>query len=106
MSRFRSRGEGAPLVLHDVHHTGFTVESIDRSLGFYRDLLGMEIVFERLACEDFVQKLVDAPGVALKILHLRIPGTTHILELLEYQQVERSALSGRPRDPGVAHICL
>ena len=26
------------------HHTGFTVSSLERSIAFYRDLLGLELV--------------------------------------------------------------
>ena len=29
-----------------AHHTGFTVASLERSLAFYRDLLGFEVVFQ------------------------------------------------------------
>ena len=29
-----------------AHHTGFTVRSLERSLAFYRDLLGFEVVFQ------------------------------------------------------------
>jgi catechol 2,3-dioxygenase-like lactoylglutathione lyase family enzyme len=36
-------------VLQDVSHTGITVNDLERSLAFYRDQLGMELVFERLA---------------------------------------------------------
>ena len=28
------------------HHTGFTVSSLERSIAFYRDLLGFELVFQ------------------------------------------------------------
>ena len=28
-----------------LHHVGITVSDLDRSLAFYRDLLGMEVVF-------------------------------------------------------------
>jgi catechol 2,3-dioxygenase-like lactoylglutathione lyase family enzyme len=30
-----------------IHHTGFTVGDLDRSLSFYRDLLGLETLAEQ-----------------------------------------------------------
>jgi catechol 2,3-dioxygenase-like lactoylglutathione lyase family enzyme len=31
-------------VLQGVHHAGVTVANLDRSLGFYRDVLGLEVL--------------------------------------------------------------
>jgi catechol 2,3-dioxygenase-like lactoylglutathione lyase family enzyme len=49
-------------MLQDVSHTGITVQNIEQSLAFYRDLLGLEIIFERLASEEFVQRPLAATG--------------------------------------------
>ena len=89
-----------------VYHTGVTVSSLDRSLAFYRDLLGFEIVGTRTAREPYIQRLVDAPGATLQIALLRVPGSPHLLELLEYVGVERREAAARPRDPAAAHLCL
>ena len=31
-------------MIRRVHHTSFTVSDMERSLAFYRDLLGMEVI--------------------------------------------------------------
>lgn len=89
-----------------AYHSGITVEDLDRSLSFYRDLLGLEPVAERMACEEYIQRLTDAAGGCLKLAHLRVPGSGYLVELLEYQGVELTPVGGRPRDPGQGHICF
>ncbi|HLZ30290.1 MAG TPA: VOC family protein [Chloroflexota bacterium] len=89
-----------------VYHTGVTVSSLERSLQFYRDLLGLEVVGTRTAREPYIQRLVDAPGATLEIALLRVPGSPHFLELLEYVDVERAPAQARPRDPGAGHLCF
>jgi catechol 2,3-dioxygenase-like lactoylglutathione lyase family enzyme len=34
-------------LVNGAHHTGLTVASLERSLGFYRDALGCEVVLEQ-----------------------------------------------------------
>jgi lactoylglutathione lyase len=89
-----------------AYHSGITVADLERSLDFYRDLLGLEVIAERLACEDYIQRLTDAAGGCLKLVHLRVPNSDYLIELLEYQGVERAAVGGRPRDPGQGHVCF
>ena len=31
-------------MISDIHHTSFTVSDMERSVAFYRDVLGMEVV--------------------------------------------------------------
>jgi lactoylglutathione lyase len=87
-------------------HTGFQVADLDRSLSFYRDLLGLEEVWRRVVTEEYIRTLVGYPGLELHQALLRIPGTDHHLELLDYRNVERAAVDTRTANPGTAHICL
>ena len=46
-----------------LHHLGVTVADIDRSIEFYRDILGMELVGRRPCVEaDYVAKQTGYPG--------------------------------------------
>lgn len=87
-------------------HTGFQVGDLDRSLAFYRDLLGLEEVWRRAVSSEYIQTLVGYPGVEIHQALLRIPGTDHHLELLDYRNVDRLAVDTRTANPGTAHICL
>ncbi len=87
-------------------HTGFQVADLDRSLSFYRDLLGLEEVWRRVVSDEYIRTLVGYPGLELHQALLRIPGTEHHLELLDYRNVERTAVDTCTANPGTAHICL
>jgi lactoylglutathione lyase len=89
-----------------VWHTGFQVADLDRSLSFYRDLLGFEEVWRRVVTDEYIGTLVGYPGLELHQALLRIPGSDHYLELLDYRDVERTAVDTRTANPGTAHICL
>lgn len=70
---------------YTVDHHSFTVSDMERSLGFYRDLLGLEVI------KDVVRK--DLPSydqmVGFKDAHLHIvalqdEGSSFKLELIQY----------------------
>jgi lactoylglutathione lyase len=89
-----------------AHHTGLQVESLERSLAFYRDVLGFEEVFRWNPQAPYIGELVGYPEVDLHAAILRIPGSEVFLELLEYRNVEREAVDTRTANPGTAHIAF
>jgi catechol 2,3-dioxygenase-like lactoylglutathione lyase family enzyme len=89
-----------------LDHVGFTVSDLDRSLAFYRDLLNMKVLWERVYEEEYVRTLVGYPTLRLRCAYLEIPGSTVSLELLEYQNVPREQVELRRADPGNAHLAI
>ena len=71
-----------------AHHTGLTVRSLDRSVAFYRDVLGFEVAFAWNPRAPYIRELVGYPSVDLHAVILRIPGSDVFLELLEYRGVD------------------
>jgi lactoylglutathione lyase len=65
-----------------VYHTGFTVRNLERSVAFYRDLLGMQLVAERVGDEPYLGAVTGFPGVRIKFAFLAVEGSDHLLELL------------------------
>ena len=61
-----------------IHHVGITVADLDRSLSFYRDLLGMRLI--GLSVEA-VGSIVGMPGASARIADLDAGGG----QLLELQ---------------------
>ena len=51
--------------LGDFHHVGLTVADIERSVRFYRDVLGMILVRRRTVDGDYVGQQTGIPGVRL-----------------------------------------
>lgn len=89
-----------------LFHVGVTVADLDRALAFYRDLLGFELVAERLYTEPYIMEITAAPARAIRIGILAIPGSEVRVELLEYRGLERHSGSARPYDYGTGHFCL
>lgn len=89
-----------------AQHTGLHVSDLERSLGFYRDVLGLELVWQRSTEEKYVQTIVGVPGAELHQAMLRIPGTDHHIELIDYRKVDRQTVPAGPPHVGTAHLCL
>jgi lactoylglutathione lyase len=88
------------------HHTGFTVSSLERSLAFYRDLLGLEVVFRWNPQAAYIGELVGYPEVDLHAAILRIPGSETFLELLEYRNTPQRAVDMANGNTGNGHIAF
>ena len=89
-----------------AHHTGLTVKSLERSLAFYRDLLGFEVVFAWNPKAAYIGELVGYPDVDLHAVILRIPNSEVFLELLEYRGVTQVDVDMRNGNVGNAHIAF
>ena len=90
-----------------VSHTSFSVTDMDRSLAFYRDLLGMEVTMDRERTGEYIEQVVGFPGARLRIVGLKLPsGSDHILELIEYKSPRGQRVDTRTCNPGTAHFCF
>ena len=87
-------------------HIGIQVRDIDRSVSFYKDALGLELISRFTKSEPYVQRVVGYPGVILEIAMMRIPGSTVELEILEYREVERTPIDPETANPGTMHFSL
>lgn len=88
-----------------TNHTSFTVSSLDRSVGFFRDCLKFELISRAPRDPALVQKITGVEGADMEIAFLKGPG--HTVELIEYKApAERGRVEARPCDTGFAHLAL
>jgi lactoylglutathione lyase len=90
-----------------LHHTGYTVSDLDRSVAFYRDLMGLDVLAQQEKPGGYLAAIVGYPDAHVRMAHLRAPASGHVLELFEYiapkgETPERI----EPRDVGTAHLCF
>jgi catechol 2,3-dioxygenase-like lactoylglutathione lyase family enzyme len=85
------------------HHTGLHVSDLERSLAFYRDLLGFELVFAWNPQAPYIGELVGYPDVDLHAAVVKPPNSDVFLELLEYRNVNQPAAQAQAAAPGTAH---
>ena len=95
-------------MIHGIHHTAISTENIERSLHFYKDLLGFEEVF-KLNWDVGTEVLDNITGLkdsAAKVVMLKAGNAC--VELFEYSSPEPAAGdSARPVcDHGITHLCL
>jgi lactoylglutathione lyase len=94
-----------------VWHFSFTVSDLNRSIAFYRDLLGLQLVHMQEQDNAYTRRLVGFPDAVLRVAQLAVPGqprsiSTHDLELVEYVRPRGERRDGRICDPGAPHLAL
>jgi catechol 2,3-dioxygenase-like lactoylglutathione lyase family enzyme len=89
-----------------VHHTSFTVSDLDRSLEFYRDLLGCEVLATQEKEGGYLAAIVGDPSAHVRMAHLRVPGEEHVIELFQYVAPQGVRVDVRPWSVGASHICF
>ena len=109
-----SRGGGAQgggaatmagFTITSTNHTSFTVSSLDRAIGLFRDALGFELLNRSPRDPKFIEQVVGVEGADIEVAYLQAPG--HRLELIEYRgPADRGRVESRPCDAGFAHIAF
>jgi lactoylglutathione lyase len=88
------------------HHTGIAVSDLERSVRFYRDILGFELTFAWNPRAEYIETLIGYPGADVHSAILRMPDSDVFLELMEIRDVAKRAVDTGTANPGVAHICF
>ena len=88
-------------------HTGITVSNLERSLAFWRDVLGFEFSHSAHQTGERPEQITGVQGADLKLAVLKTP-TGHRIELLEYfaPPDRKKAFDIRPCDLGHVHVAL
>jgi len=89
-----------------IHHTGYTVSNLERSLEFYRDLLGCEVVARQDKQGGYLATIVGYPDAHVRMAQLRAPQTEHVIELFEYVAPTPTRSQLEPRKIGTSHVCF
>ena len=96
-----------PFRIISADHTGITVLNLERSLAFWRDLLGFELSHTAHQTGELAREITGVAGAELKLAVLKAPGG-HKIELLEYlAPPDRTRHTNlRPCDVGSVHVAL
>ncbi|MFI1166294.1 VOC family protein [Streptomyces sp. NPDC020801] len=99
-------------MLTGLWHTGLHVSDLERSVAFYRDVLGMMLVHQQEQHNAYTASLVGFGGAHLKVAQLALPtrppaaASTHDIELIEYVVPRGTHIRARRCDPGTAHLAF
>ena len=95
-----------PILHNSADHTGITVSNLERSLAFWRDVLGFELSHTAHQKDELAQEITGVEGAEIKLAVLKAPGG-HKIELLEYlAPADRKRANLRPCDVGSVHVAL
>ena len=90
-----------------LDHISVTVSDLDRSLAFYRDLLGLEEVERHRLEGEGISTMAGKPSVIMQVVRLRAPGTPGVLIDLQQYIVPKGEVSdAKLGDVGHSHICV
>ncbi len=95
-------------MIKGYRHTGLVVRDLERSLGFYRDLLGLAVWKQAVETGSYIERVVGVPGVTLAWVKLKAPDGS-ILELLQYLSHPDPTVSPNPQPAnrlGCSHVAL
>ena len=91
--------------MHNLDHAAISVADLDRSIAFYRDVLGLEVT-RIIECppERGLGRVVGMPGCAARIAHLESGPV--MLELFQYLKPEGKPIppDHTQADHGLTHI--
>jgi catechol 2,3-dioxygenase-like lactoylglutathione lyase family enzyme len=83
------------------------VASLDRSVEFYRDVIGLAVDGPpRVFAGDAAMKVGNTPGAQSVFVALAVPGSAMGVEIIEYKDIDRTPAQPRFQDPGAANLIL
>ncbi len=92
-------------MIHGLH-SAISVRDMEKSLSFYRDLLGMSVQMELDVSDNRIGRIIGEPGTKCRIVHLGSGDA--VIELFEYFEPrgKNIARNMKQYDHGLIHIGL
>ena len=92
-----------PLVV-GYRHTGIIVKDMEKSLHFYRDILGLTVIQDYCDDSPFINKITALTGANVHMVKLKAEDGT-VTELLEYLNHPTELIQQKIINVGACHIC-
>jgi catechol 2,3-dioxygenase-like lactoylglutathione lyase family enzyme len=93
-------------VIIGLKHVGISVADLDRSIAFYRDLMGMEVVVDMKFDGELYETILGLPGSFGRVALLKSGNLE--LELFEFSRPvpSRQDPDYPVSDTGITHFCI
>lgn len=89
-----------------AHHLGLTVADLERSICFYRDVLGLPLLGRRQADAQYVARQTGYAGVRLDVASFRLAPGDQMLQLAQYLNHAGPPSDQSSNRAGNTHVCL
>jgi catechol 2,3-dioxygenase-like lactoylglutathione lyase family enzyme len=72
------------MVFTKADHVGMSVKDMEKAIAFYRDVIGMEKVFDRSDPEfvEGVARIIGVEGAQVRVVHMKLNDS--VIELFDY----------------------
>ena len=97
-----------PVVIARIDHVNIVVQSMERSVIFYQDVLGLTKGFEGVLRGDWIDSVTGIQGAEAVCVFMESHGVPVRLELLEYRSPLGEAIEGAslPNTHGIRHLAF
>lgn len=87
-----------------INHVSFTVSDLEKSVEFYKSVLGLECISISERSQEFSSDVTGIRGAVMKIAYMRMQNCS--IELIQYIQGAGRKLDTKTNNIGSAHICF
>ena len=95
-------------MISDILHVGVTISDLDRSIAFYRDVVGLEFQGQLTMDDEATEKLFHRPGCKCRVGYLR--GRTTLqgppVELIQFTSQEAAKQPTDLFTTSISEICF
>jgi catechol 2,3-dioxygenase-like lactoylglutathione lyase family enzyme len=103
----RAQTNAPPGAVIGVGNFSHIVASLERSVQFYRDVIGLEAdAAPRLFSGELAMNVGNTPRAQSLFTTMKVPGSPLGVEIIEYKDIERRPAKPRFQDPGAANLIL
>jgi catechol 2,3-dioxygenase-like lactoylglutathione lyase family enzyme len=88
-----------------LHHIGIPVSNLERSLAWYREVLGLALRMQGPSSGEDISLAVQVPEAQMNVAFLAV-GDHVLLELLEYTHPGGEPYGLTNADVGAVHVCF
>ena len=97
-----------PSFVTGVGNFSHIVADLDKSLAFYRDVIGLQPTAppQAFSGNPAIMRLGNTVGAQSRYVALSVPGSAIGVELIEYKDIARTPVYPRFQDPGAANLIV
>jgi|TARA_Y100000031_G_C8057889_1_gene309222 catechol 2,3-dioxygenase-like lactoylglutathione lyase family enzyme len=88
-----------------IRHIGIVVSDIEKSICFYRDLIGFQITRQMEESGDYIDNMLALRVVKVTTVKMKAPDG-QMIELLKFHSHQREQKPRDIEDIGIAHIAI
>jgi catechol 2,3-dioxygenase-like lactoylglutathione lyase family enzyme len=93
-------------IMKAIRHTGIVINNLEKSLRFYRDILGLKVQRDMLEQGEFIDNISDLKNVEVRTIKMSADDG-NLVELLWYKSHPREIRGAEEIcSPGVSHLAF